>query len=215
MKRHPYTEEELDAIRVLYPTVDAIKLAALLCRSPSSIYYTARLIGVKKDPEVVYKQNKNRVLQVGERTRFCPGHVPANKGKKQPPHVVEKMRRTMFKAGARPHNYKPVGSERIILGYTEVKISDPNKWKQKHRIVWEQYNGPVPQGYIIRFRDGNRSNIELDNLELVSRENNMRDNSLQNFPESLRRLIQVKGALNRQINKIEKNEEHGNHTSRC
>ena len=67
--------------------------------------------------------------------------------------------------------YKPVGSERInIEGYTEVKVANPNKWRLKHRVIWEQHNGEIPKGCAIIFADGDKSNLDIDNLLLVSRQ---------------------------------------------
>ena len=54
-------------------------------------------------------------------------------------------------------------------GYVYIKVSDDAKMVMKHRWVWEQAHGPIPKGYNIMFRDGNRLNCSLDNLELVSR----------------------------------------------
>ena len=72
--------------------------------------------------------------------------------------------------GQKPHNYKPVGSERVNGdGYVDVKIADPNKWRAKHRLLWEEENGPIPKGYVIIFGDGNRRNFQQDNLILVSK----------------------------------------------
>ena len=69
-----------------------------------------------------------------------------------------------------PHNYRPVGSERINRdGYIEVKVADPKTWKTKHRIVWEAHHGEIPKGSIIVFRDGNKLNTDISNLALVSR----------------------------------------------
>lgn len=69
-----------------------------------------------------------------------------------------------------PTNFKPVGSERInAKGYVEVKVRNPNTWKLKHRVVWEQANGKIPKGHRILFADGNRLNMAPDNLLLVSR----------------------------------------------
>jgi hypothetical protein len=36
-------------------------------------------------------------------------------------------------------------------------------------MIWEAANGPVPKGHVILCADGNRHNIDLDNLLLVSR----------------------------------------------
>jgi hypothetical protein len=69
-----------------------------------------------------------------------------------------------------PHNYLPVGSERITKdGYAEIKIRNPRTWKAKHIIIWEKAHGKVPKGNAIIFADGNRLNLKLKNLLMVSR----------------------------------------------
>jgi hypothetical protein len=42
-----------------------------------------------------------------------------------------------------------------------------------HRLVWEAFHGRIPNGMDINHRDGNKSNNRLDNLELVTRSENM------------------------------------------
>ncbi|MGV9141386.1 MAG: HNH endonuclease signature motif containing protein [Promethearchaeota archaeon] len=37
-----------------------------------------------------------------------------------------------------------------------------------HRAIWEFYNGKIPEGYTIHHKDGNKSNNELSNLQLLS-----------------------------------------------
>lgn len=110
----------------------------------------------------------NWLAPAGVKYRFPKGHVPANKGKKGISYPG--MKATQFKKGHKPWNYKPVGTERINTdGYVDVKIADPNKWKAKHVLIWEEANGPVPRGYVLIFADGNKLNVALDNLLLVSR----------------------------------------------
>lgn len=109
---------------------------------------------------------KNRGLKNGLNYRFPRGHIPVNKGKTG----LGGWEPTQFKKGNKPHNYKPVGTERVNGDdYVDVKIADPNKWRAKHLLIWEEANGPVPKGHAVIFGDGNRRNFELDNLILVSR----------------------------------------------
>lgn len=105
---------------------------------------------------------------------FKKGNVPFNKGKKWADYVSKKgqenSRKTTFKKGNIPHNHRPVGSERITKdGYTEIKIKEPNKWQLKHRYIYEKKYGKIPDGMNLIFLDGNKQNIELSNLKLVSR----------------------------------------------
>ncbi len=110
---------------------------------------------------------KNHGLKSCLDCRFKSGHVPANKGKKG----TGGWEPTQFKKGQKSHNYMSVGSERVNGdGYVDIKIADPNKWKGKHILVWEEHNGPVPKGYVVIFGDGNRRNFDIDNLILVSRQ---------------------------------------------
>ncbi len=100
------------------------------------------------------------------------GIEPPNKGTKGLYNVGGN--RTSFKKGQKPINYKPVGSEYIDRdGYTLIKVSDkgtwPERWKFKHRVMWEKENGPVPKGYVLLFADSNKQNIDLENLIMVSK----------------------------------------------
>lgn len=72
-------------------------------------------------------------------------------------------------------NAKPVGSERIIKGATYIKVSmespDGNYlhcWKNKGKYMWEQYHGmPFPDGYQIRYADGDKTNLSEENLVAI------------------------------------------------
>lgn len=110
----------------------------------------------------------NHKLNTGRNGRFAPGHTPFNKGRKG---ITQGAVQTQFKKGHKPHNYFPVGTERVNGDdYVDIKIADPNKWRSKHLIVWEQHNSrSVPKGYAVIFGDGNRRNFDPDNLILVSR----------------------------------------------
>lgn len=110
-------------------------------------------------------------LNSGRTGRFPKGHVPVNKGKKG--HSYPGMENTQFKKGHLPHNWWPVGKERITRdGYTEVKVAEPNKWKLKHRLIWEDANGPIPKGCVIIFLDGDKANCSLENLVMISQRQN-------------------------------------------
>ena len=45
---------------------------------------------------------------------------------------------------------------------------------QAHRLLWLAYHGEIPKKYTIRFKDDNKKNICLDNLELLSYSENLR-----------------------------------------
>lgn len=112
--------------------------------------------------------------------RFEKGHQPWNKGTKG----LCKANRTSFKKGQlngrAKQLYKPVGSERLDKdGYLLIKVKDPNVWKLKHRVIWEEKHGKIPSKHCLMFLDGNKQNCSLENLVLVKRKDLVRFNQLR------------------------------------
>ena len=114
---------------------------------------------------------KNNGLTSGLDCRFQPGQVPFNKGKKGVCYAGSVP--TQFKKGNRAANWVPIGSERINGdGYVDVKVDDGKKqhnWKGKHILIWEAANGPVPRGHVVIFGDGDKLNVVLENLLLITK----------------------------------------------
>lgn len=106
------------------------------------------------------------VSDVENRGYFKKGSVPYNKGKKldKGPNI------TSFKKGFIPANTKPVGYERVNRdGYIEVKIKEGRDgFRLKHRFNWEKVNGAIPKNCIIRFKNNDKLNCDIDNLFMVT-----------------------------------------------
>jgi len=137
----------------------------------------AAAVSKQFDCEVTMIMIKNAYRRYGINgrvTRFEQGNCPANKGVKGFNH--KGFIPTQFKKDSKPHNTKPIGSERIADGYLQVKISEtgytPKDWRAKHIVEWEKLNGSLPRGHILRFIDGDKTNIAIDNLLLVTRSEN-------------------------------------------
>lgn len=127
----------------------------------------------------------NNKLNTGRTGYFAKGHVPANKGKKMSPEQYEKCKATMFKPGTTT-NIDPIGTEKVLSdGYVWIKIDDKPKakkqenWTQKHRMIYEELHGPIPEGHYIIFLDGDRMNFDPDNLAAVSKAEHVRMNQLK------------------------------------
>ena len=56
--------------------------------------------------------------------------------------------------------------------FVTVKIGMPNKWECKHRLVYKEHYGEIPDGYMVSFADRNYLNFDPDNLILVSKSEN-------------------------------------------
>lgn len=126
-----------------------------------------------------YLQRNN--LHSGRTGRFEAGLIPANKGRHwadyMSPKSQARCRATTFKKGNRPQTWQPVGTEVTDSdGYRKIKVAEPNRWKLLHRYIWEQANGPIPDGCNVTFLDGDRQNCSLENLVLMTR----RENAVRN-----------------------------------
>lgn len=114
-------------------------------------------------------------IRSGRTGQFVKGQIPANKGKKMDPEKYKKCMPTMFYKGNQPPNHKPVGTLSIRSNnkrnqrYVYEKVAEPNVWRLRHILEWERYNGPVPEGKIIIFADGNSLNTDISNLVMISR----------------------------------------------
>lgn len=109
--------------------------------------------------------------RTGRDGKLKEGHTAWNKGKSY--NVGGRSEQYRFKKGQIPMNLKELGSERMNRdGYVQIKVPGSDRrgqWVLKHRHVWEQENGPVPDGHAIIFRDNDKQNCAIDNLMLVSR----------------------------------------------
>ena len=110
-------------------------------------------------------------IKTGTTGCFRKGFIPWNKGKKG----YIGANKTSFKKGNKPKNWRPIGSERINdEGYTLIKVSNESgmlkRWALKHRVVWEQHHKKkIPKGSVIIFADGNKNNLNIENLICVTR----------------------------------------------
>ena len=181
MKRREWKPRHIAYLVKHYATMSATEIAPKVYHSVSSVYQKAKKLGLEKHPDFlrqrgsINSQHPNAVAH-----RFVKGQEPANKGKRIEDFMtaegIAASSRTRFKAGHRPHNTKPIGYERLDdNGYVYIKVSMEQKMVLKHRYVWEQANGPIPDGHNIAFRDGDRTNCQLDNLYLISREDAARE----------------------------------------
>ena len=209
--RRPWTEVELEMLRRYYADSLTADLAQALDRPITQVYSRAVKLGLRKSEAFQASDKSGRLLKGGKlsvQTQFKPGITPWNKGS----HYVAGGRsaETRFKPGVRPHTWKPVGSYRINADrYLEQKISDtgypPRDWRGVHRLVWEAANGPTPEGMVVVFKPGRYTTdpalVTLDAVECITRRELMARNTVHNLPKPLAELVQLRGVINRQINK--------------
>ena len=201
-----YTPDD-DAIIVNeYPHCHTQLIAEKLGRTFQSVATRASRLGVKKTEDYMKTAMDN--FMVGQqKTRYKKGHVPWSAGRK----IGTKGRsgETQFKKGYSPHNYLPVGSIRKTSdGYWQKKMTDtgypPNDWVMVSHLIWQELNGPLPDGYVIKYMDDNKDNLNPGNLQAMSREDCARL-IMSRIDPGIKKVNQLLGAIQRQLNKREKN----------
>lgn len=115
-------------------------------------------------------------FKTGRTGCFPKGNEPFNKGKPHPSRG--RAAETQFKRGQLPHNTKGHGHERVDSkdGYVVMIVAETNPWTgaktrpvHKHVYLWEQVNGPVPEGHCLKCLDGNKLNTDPSNWEAIPR----------------------------------------------
>lgn len=208
MKRRYWSDDEVATMRSRYPHERTIDIARAMGRTERQVYEKAAAMGLKKSAEYLASPASGRLMHRdtrGQGTRF--GQLPPwNKGQHYEPggRSVE----TRFKKGNRTgranHVYKPVGTERMSKdGYLERKIHDGmpmhTRWRAVHIVRWEEINGPLPKGHALSFRDGNKLNHHPSNMDLITRAELMKRNTIHRYPSELKQVIRLSRKLQRTI----------------
>ena len=209
--RHSWTAEEEATLRRDYADTPTSELAARLGLTIEQVWSKAQRLGIKKSAR--YRRSSHSgCARPGERrgqaTEFKKGAAPHNKGRKF--SAGGRSAETRFKAGDLPHNTAPIGAVTTDdYGYLKKKITNNRNrfdWRFVHRLVWEAAHGPVPTGHVVAFRDGDRRNVTLDNLECVSRAENMRRNTIHRYPPELKQAIRAVAKLRRTLSAEKENQ---------
>lgn len=214
MARTPWTTAEVRCLQRLYASTPTADLAERLGRPIGKVYQKAAALGLKKSAAYL-ASDKSKRIQRGRQhpamvaSQFQPGLVPWNKGMKG---LQIGGQATRFAKGTKPHNTLPVGSYRINKdGHLQQKIgeakgSNSKRWRGVAELVWVAVNGPLPARHMVVFKPGKFTRvleeITLDRVECISMAENARRNHPRNKSPELARLVQLKGAITRQVNRI-------------
>ncbi|QEL26831.1 HNH endonuclease [Bosea sp. F3-2] len=170
-RRRLYSPAEIDWLRANCTLPLAEYHGAFCERFARQDVTAAQILGLRK----------REGWQTGRTGRFEPGQPSYNKGKRCAPGTGGRhpnARRTQFQKGARPHTYRGAGHERIDEkdGYVVMIVEETNPWTGaatrpvlKHRYLWEQVNGPLPESHCLKCLDGDKTNTDPANWQAIPR----------------------------------------------
>ena len=193
-----WTQKDIDTLTKLYPNTSTQELCKLLDRKIYALYGQVFKLKLKKSPE--YLKEHVHTIKPSVQHQFVKGHKVWNKGVKLGEGFGGKA--TQFPKGHKPHNWKPEGSIRTnVDGYKEIKVG--KKYVLLHRHIYVNEIGEIQNDEVIRFKDGNKTNLDLNNLEKISREEHAIRNSVHNLPEDIKEVVKLKRTITKLIT------EHG------
>jgi hypothetical protein len=188
-----WSEQEVAVLVENYPHRSTKQVAELLNKTVKQCYCKASMLKLYKTNEYLATDFSGRIRNSNIKAQFLKGNIPWNKGMKGLQIGGEQ---TQFKKGTIPPNHRPVGSTRIDEeGYTYIKIAEPRKWALLHRHIYEQEYGKINRNEVIVFRDKNRSNFEIGNLEKISMSENMERNRITKYPIEIQETIKALNKL--------------------
>lgn len=161
-------------------------------------------LGIKRLPKAI-KQKARRLgisYQGEHKGHFKKGMIPWNKGKPMSPEYSAKCAPYRFGKGHKPANTKYDGAISKSQGYWQIRISEGN-WVALNRWIYQNYyNVSLTSQDVIKFKDGNRDNLNIDNLQRVSRCKNLLLNNPKTsyMSEELMEVIETYNKLKKTIN---------------
>lgn len=212
------TDDQKAYLIAHYANTSSEVIAAQFGISLCSLYNQAAKLGLRKSKEYVASVTRAKWKEgAHENSRQChysKGSQPFNKGKKQAEFMtaeaIEASKRTRFKKGDMPANSYDaefgvitIRRDKTKRDYQWIKMAH-GKWRMLHVALWESENGPVPAGHILVFKDKNTMNTELSNIELITRSENMRRNTIHQLPEEIKTNVLLVRSINRKLRKLSK-----------
>jgi hypothetical protein len=197
--RKQWTKKETEEFIQLYPTTMAKDLAKRFNCSITQIYHKQQNTGVNKSTDFLHDYYKAN-FKGHPATQFKKGMTSWNKGTKG---LQIGGKETQFKKGQTPHNTKPIGFRSYRDGYLVERVE--KGFEFVHKLIWKQHHGEIPMGMFVVFKDRNKNNICIENLEIIDRVEHIRRNHIQNLPQELKEVVHIKKSITRKINQLEKN----------
>lgn len=177
-----FTPQDDQYLRRHYLELPVKKMARIMGKSHYSVFNRMKILKLKVPVEISLSRKREN--------QFKKGNVPANKGKPitewMAPEKQKNFIKNQFKKGNEPHNTLEDGvlRERIDTTtgkpYLYIRVSKGN-WQLLQREVYRKKIGPLSKNDIVTFKNGNTLDCSPENLEKISKAENMRRNSIHKY----------------------------------
>lgn len=147
----PFSKEHEQFIRDNYQQLSNTEIADIIGRKPDGIKSKMKQLSLSRTKEELAALN----ARLCSSTWIKPGNEPKNT-------KYDGYTSTRIDSHGHPYQY--------------IRV-EKGKFEQLHRHNWEKVNGPIPEGMILRSKDGDSSNCEPENWELVGRAGHLGKNS--------------------------------------
>ncbi len=163
------------SIRLSQAEIDWLRLHASLPRALLHAVFVLRWERYDFSQSALKGVCQRYGIRTGRTGRFPKGNIPANLGMNLPSHPNSV--RSQFRNGQEPHNTRHLGHERTDAdGYVWISVAETNpytgygrRYVAKHRFLWEQAHGPLPESHVLKCKGDDRSNCDPSNWEAIPR----------------------------------------------
>lgn len=213
-----------DILIMCYADEDTKELSKELGISISKIYNLATKLKLKKSQEYLDNwqlSGRGKIIEAGKAFRFKKGQKSWNKDKSpkdyMDPESYAKIVPTQFKKDGLPPNTMHDGAitlrhDKTGVKYLFIRLSKA-KWILYHQKIYQDAYGPIPKNHIIVFKDRNTLNVSLDNLECITRIENMHRNSLHRLSPEIKQTIRTLTKLKKTIRNGKKQNQRSEKSS--
>ncbi len=180
MAEKDWKENEKEFLVTNYASLSNKEIGDALGRTKASIRQMINKINAAiEDPEKRYYRTPEQNESIRSRiagNRFEKGIKPWNAGTRG----IKKANSGSFKAGNRRmptilyDNAITFKKDKKTGKTYKMKRVALNEWEYLQRFNWVKHFGPIPEGYIVGFRNGDSLNCEPDNLILLTEDQHMK-----------------------------------------
>lgn len=162
----PWTPEDDETLKRVYGSHSKKEVARLMGRTENSVKLRGSLLGITDSSEERWQPEQIVILDREYATRSMKELV------KLIGRTRDSIRRKASQRGlkkTRPTESLQHYGDGIVLMTRVAGKHSFGKLTKRHRRLWEEHNGPIPKGYVVKFIDGNPMNAEIENLRCISR----------------------------------------------